>query len=685
MNLHKSNNLINEKSPYLLQHAYNPVNWYPWGEEAFSKAKEEDKPIFLSIGYSTCHWCHVMAHESFEDEEVANLLNSKFVSIKVDREERPDIDSIYMKVCQMLTGQGGWPLSVFLTPDQKPFYSGTYYPKKSSHGRPGFVDLINELADIYTRHSDKISTVTDQIFLHLTDVNDINKDSKLSNDILYETFSQIENSFDKIYGGLGNAPKFPTPHILTFLLKYYFFNKNYSSLFMVKKTLEKMANGGINDHIGFGFSRYSVDEKWLVPHFEKMLYDNALLLLAYAETYQLTKEPRYKELCEQIIIYIETEMTDSKGGFYSALDADSEGIEGKYYVWCRKEIYDVLGDDLGELYCKTYDITENGNFDGKNIPNLINTDKKKIALSYNITIEQLNTKLEQARQKLLLGRKERIPPHVDDKILTSWNSLMIVALAKTSRITEKNKCLKLAKNSLTFIENNLTINNRVMVRYRDGEVKNNGYIDDYAFLLWAYLELYESTYDLVYLKKAKQLTDNMIALFWDKDNGGFYFYGKDAEDLIIREKQIYDGAIPSGNGVASLVMTRLANLIGDFSLLENVDDMFFTFKNKIESYPAGHTSILQSLIQKNLSKKEVVILGKHSNQEFQKLISTIQESYSPNLSILVAESSEEFRDIADFAIDYQMIDDQVTAYICENFTCKQPITDINKIYEELGI
>jgi uncharacterized protein len=677
----KPNRLIAEKSPYLLQHAYNPVDWYPWGEEAFEKAKRENKPIFLSIGYSTCHWCHVMAHESFEDEEVAKILNEKYVSIKVDREERPDIDSIYMRVCQMLTGHGGWPLSVFLTPDQKPFFAGTYFPKESKYGRPGFIDVITQLYDKFVSDPESISRSAEEITKALTAEISTNTQDQLQPEVLQKTFRQLANSFDSVYGGFGGAPKFPIPHMLMFLLRYYKWTKNEQALLFVEKTLDGMARGGIYDHIGFGFARYSTDNMWLVPHFEKMLYDNALLLMAYTETYQLTKREKYKVISEQIIEFVERELTDETGAFYSAIDADSEGIEGKYYVWAKDEILNVLGNELGELFCDTYDIREEGNFEGQNIPNLVHINLEKVAAKFNLTMQELTEKLETAREQLFKVRLERTYPHLDDKILTSWNALMIAALAKAGKAFQNQSYIKKAVTALQFVEEHLIQDGRVMVRYRDGEVKNKGFIDDYAFLLWAYLELYEATLEIEWLKKAKKTAADMVELFWDEERGGFYFTGKDGENLIVREKEVYDGAIPSGNSVAALQLLRLAHLTGDLSLIEKVTELHRAFKRQVESYPSGHTYFLQSLLAMEAKNTEIVILGNETEDKVQKLLSELQQGFYPFFTILYADNPDSFKGVADFATQYKKFNDSSTVYICKDFTCDKPTTDLEKVIE----
>jgi uncharacterized protein YyaL (SSP411 family) len=679
----KPNRLIHEKSPYLLQHAYNPVDWHPWGEEAFAKAKKENKPIFLSIGYSTCHWCHVMAHESFEDEEVAAILNEKYIAIKVDREERPDIDSIYMRVCQMLTGHGGWPLSVFLTPEGKPFYAGTYFPKRSRYGQPGFIDVLTKLYHKYQENPNEIEQMAEQITEALRQSVRTAGTERLSLEAVEKAYRQLAGSFDTVYGGFGGAPKFPIPHMLMFLLRYAQWKRDDRALLMVEKTLNGMANGGIYDHIGYGFARYSTDAMWLVPHFEKMLYDNALLVIAYTETYQRTKNERYKEIAEQIIEFVKREMMAKDGAFYSAIDADSEGVEGKYYVWTPAEVIDVLGAELGELYCKVYDITEEGNFEGKNVPNLIHTRIDRIAKRYGMTEEELQEKLEQAREKLFAARSSRVYPHVDDKILTAWNALMIAALAKAAKVYERRDYLDMAERALSFLEANLVKDGRLMVRYRDGEAKHLGIIDDYAYLVWAYIEMYEATFNLSYLQTAKIYMKQALDLFWDNEHGGFFMTGKDAEALIVREKEIYDGALPSGNSVAAVQLIRLGRLTGDLTLLEKAEKMYQVFKRPVEAYESGHTFFLQGLLLLETPTVEVVLFGKQGDEKREQFIQKWQHSLAPNVFLLAAEHPADVAHIAPFAAEYEPLGEETTVYVCENFACRQPTTDVESVAEQL--
>lgn len=668
------NRLINEKSPYLLQHAYNPVDWYPWSEEAFEKAKSENKPVFVSIGYSTCHWCHVMERESFENEEVAQILNEKFVSIKVDREERPDIDSIYMLVCQMMNGHGGWPLSVFLTPDRVPFYTGTYFPRESRYGMPGFKEVLNYLYQQYTENPDRIKDVGAQVKQALELSREKGEQTSLTKETIDNAFRYYKQTFDPQYGGFGEAPKFPMPHTLVFLLMYAKFYENQEALNMVTKTLDGLARGGIYDHIGYGFSRYSVDEKFLVPHFEKMLYDNALLAMAYTDAFRMTKNARYKKTTEEIIKYVLRDMVHPDGGFYSAEDADSEGEEGKFYVWTPEEVKDVLGEQLGTLFCQAYDITKQGNFEGKNIPNLIISDLESIAKAEGISSAELAEKLETARQRLFQHRENRVRPFRDDKILTAWNGLMIAALAKAGRVFHQASYVQSAEKAVSFIRDNLIQNGRVMVRYRDGEVKNKGFIDEYAFLLWGYIELYESTFAPFYLEEAKKLAGNMMDLFWDDHAGGFFFSGNDDEPLLVRQKESYDGALPSGNSVAACQLLRLAKLTGDFTLEEKVQQMFQVFSKDIHDYPNGHAMMLQSVMLSQQAMKEVVIVMDNETKEVVDFIQHIQENFHPEISLMAVKRNEqaELSEIAPFIEDYAMINEKPTIYVCENFQCNLP-------------
>lgn len=665
-----SNRLSEEKSPYLLQHAHNPVDWYPWKAEAFEKASKEDKPIFLSIGYSTCHWCHVMERESFEDEEVAGILNKYFISIKVDREERPDIDHIYMNICQALTGSGGWPLTIIMTPDKKPFFTGTYFPKYGKMGLMGLVDILLKIADTWSHSKHLLYQSGEDIIQVMEPANQKNQTYSVSENDIKNTFLRLSSLFDSTYGGFGFAPKFPTPHNLMFLLRYWKKYKEQKALEMVEKALASMYYGGIFDHIGFGFSRYSTDSQWLVPHFEKMLYDNALLTIAYLEAYQATGKKIFGDTAEKVFYYIFRNMTSPEGGFYSAEDADSEGEEGKFYTWTKSEIESLLDLSEAELFCSYYDITSDGNFEGKNIPNLIKS-KKDISVQEQ---ERLNT----IREKLSAYREKRVHPYKDDKILTSWNGLMIAALSFGSRVLGNENYLHSAEKAAHFIINNLKDNSgRLLARYRDGESAYPGYIDDYAFFIWGLIELYEASHKAEYLKYALDFNRQLLDAFWDEENGGLFMYGKDSEQLILRPKDSYDGAIPSGNSVSTMNFLRLARLTGKFELEGYANKQFEAFGEMIKSSPASHTFFLMSFLFSLTDTKEVVIVGQSDTK---KMVEKINSSFLPDVVFHVTTGdgkSQDLNKIAPFIADHKTLNGSATAYICRNFSCHEPITNLN--------
>ncbi|MFE5317294.1 thioredoxin domain-containing protein [Paenibacillus sp. NPDC056579] len=682
-----TNRLANEKSPYLLQHAYNPVDWFPWSEEAFDIAKRDNKPIFLSIGYSTCHWCHVMERESFEDEEVAGLLNRDYISIKVDREERPDVDHIYMTVCQALTGQGGWPLTIVMTPDKKPFFAGTYFPKHKRYGRHGLMDLLTQLGSLWRNNPDKVLETGEQIVQEVEKSMLANLNGSISAETLDQAFEIYEQRFDPEYGGFGNKPKFPTSHNLSFLMRYYQRSGNEKALQMVEKTLDSMHRGGMYDHVGYGFSRYSVDEKWLVPHFEKMLYDNALLAWTYIEAYQLTGKKKYAEVAEQIFAYVLQDMTDSDGGFYSAEDADSEGEEGKFYVWSPKEIVEALGDEDGEWYCDLFDITDTGNFEGRGIPNLIHQDLETAASRKGLALHELKERVERCRQQLFAAREKRIHPGKDDKILTSWNGLMIMALAKASKALGNESYLQAAAKAAQFITINLRREDgRLLARYRDGEAAYPGYVDDYAFLVWGLIELYEAAFDIRYLKLAVELNAQMIDLFWDEERGGLYFYGNDGEQLISRNKEIYDGALPSGNSVAAMNLLKLSKLTYDAKLSRIADTQLEAFAGSIERYPAGHSMFLIALDFAYGPTSEIVIAGRKGSDEIAEMLEEVRSGFRPNaITVFVPDGAEgeEVGRLIPLVQDKRAIGGRATAYVCRDFACQSPTTDLEELIELL--
>jgi len=576
------NRLHNETSPYLIQHAENPVDWYPWGEEAFEKARREDKPVFLSIGYSTCHWCHVMAHESFEDAEAAELLNRHFVPVKVDKEERPDIDSIYMNVCVSLTGSGGWPLTAIMDSDGKPFFAGTYFPKRSRYGMPGLIEILENVNSHWKNNRQRLSDSAEKITAHINARSRKPLKNADSAQLIEQGLNYFKATYDPRYGGFGRAPKFPSPHNLLFLMEAYETHGDRNNLDMAETTLMSMAKGGIFDHIGFGFSRYSTDEKWLAPHFEKMLYDNALLIMAYTRAFELTKNPVYRSVAEKTILYVKREMTNEDGGFYSAEDADSDGVEGKFYVFTPREIISVLGEADGGRFCELYDISESGNFEGENIPNQINH-------------AELDDSLLHLLPKLYEYRKNRNSLHKDDKILTAWNSLMIAALADAHRVFGKAEYLESAKKAAAFIEKNLCEKNSVFTSYRDGKRTDSGVLDDYAFYIYALLKLSDTA-------RAKTLMNKVIADFFDSENGGFFLTGSGAEALITRPKETHDGAIPSGNSVMAMNLLTLNLMTGEYS---DVFEKQMKFMASVAAeIPGGHSFFLYALLKSNSTKRE---------------------------------------------------------------------------------
>ena len=692
----KHNRLIHEKSPYLLQHAENPVDWYAWEPEAFEKARKENKPIFLSIGYSTCHWCHVMAHESFEDPEVARLMNEVFVCIKVDREERPDIDNIYMRACQKMTGSGGWPLTILMTPDKKPFFAGTYIPRESHHGRLGMLDLVPRIKEVWdTQHAD-ILKFADQITASLNQLSQGSTGDELDKSTLKTAYEQLSRRFSEQYGGFGNAPKFPRPQNLLFLLRYWQSTNDEKALRMVVKTLQSMQEGGIYDHIGFGFHRYSTDSHWLVPHFEKMLYDQAMLAMAYIEAYQATGKKELRETAKKIFTYVLRDMADSKGGFYSAEDADSEGVEGKFYVWTEDEIRKVLKGEEADLIINVYNIDKTGNFrdeasvenTGANILHLEKT-LTEVAFKNKTSVDELKERVEAARQKLFTARNKRIHPHKDDKILTDWNGLMIAALAKGAQVCNEPEYADAAKRAADFILTDMRRpDGRILHRYRDGHAAILANVDDYAFLIWGLLELYETVFDVHYLQTALNLNSEMIRYFWDEQNGGFYFTADDAEELIVRQKDIYDSAIPSGNSVAVLNLFRLARITANSDLEDKANKIMLAFSKDVKSVPSGYTQMMVGLDFGIGPSYEIVIVGNPEAKDTKEMLNSLRKHFVPNKVVLLRPSDQEEPDIIRLAkfTEYQSsFDGKATAYVCLDYACKMPTTDTEEMLKLLNV
>ncbi|HPZ10070.1 MAG TPA: thioredoxin domain-containing protein [Candidatus Eremiobacteraeota bacterium] len=684
------NRLIHEKSPYLLQHAYNPVDWYPWGEEAFLKAREEDKPIFLSIGYSTCHWCHVMEKESFEDFEVAELMNKIFVCIKVDREERPDIDGIYMTTCQVMTGGGGWPLTIIMTPDKKPFFAGTYIPKERFYGRIGLMDLIPRIQELWTNRKEDVLHTAHELTEALQRLEIKEPGEELNEDTLRTGYKQLLERFDWKYGGFSRSPKFPTPHNLFFLLRYWQKIDDVTAMEMIEKTLQFMRLGGIYDHIGFGFHRYSTDERWFLPHFEKMLYDQALVAMVYTEAFQATGKDEYGRTAREIFSYVLRDMTSQEGGFYSAEDADSEGEEGKFYLWSEEEILKILGREEGEIFIKVFNVEKGGNFReeatgekmGRNILYL----KKplyEVALTLNISENSLRERIEKSREKLFKEREKRIHPHKDDKILTDWNGLMIAALSKGAQVFDDLVYLEAAKKCTGFILEKMYNRGRLLHRYRDGQSAITGNIDDYAFFIWGLLELYETDFDVEYLKKALELNETLIKYFWHEEEGAFYFTPHDGESLIIRQKEIYDGAIPSGNSVSMLNLLRLGRITGNLDYEQKVRYMGKTFSREVKQVPIAHTQLMVSLDFALSHSYEVVIAGDINSNDTKEILRTLRKHFLPAKIIIFRSNTVEspVTDIAEFTKNLTSIDNKATVYVCSNYTCNMPVTDKDKMLE----
>jgi uncharacterized protein YyaL (SSP411 family) len=669
------NNLIHETSPYLLQHAHNPVNWYPWSEAALKKAVDENKPIFLSVGYSSCHWCHVMEHESFENDDIAEIMNQNFVSIKVDREERPDLDDIYQKVCQMTTGQGGWPLSVFLTPDQKPFYVGTYFPSLDSYGRPGFGSLLRQLAQAWKEKPNDVKKAAENFMETLQKAEKITTPSKLEKSILDEAAMNLMQIADSTYGGFGNAPKFPNAANLSFILRYSKISKISKFSEFVFKTLNKMAKGGIFDQIGGGFHRYSTDTRWLVPHFEKMLYDNALLPIIYSEAYQITKDPFYLEVIQKTLNFVTREMTSPEGGFYSALDADSEGEEGKYYVWKKREIQEILGKNA-DVFCLYYDVTDGGNFEGHTILNN-NISTSTVAFHFGMSEDNVKKIISDSSGILLELRSRRIRPGLDDKVLTSWNALMISAFAKGYRVSEDKSYLESAEKCIAFIEKNLLSGNHLLRTYKNGQAKLKGYLEDYSYFINALLDVFEINPDSKYLDLAASLANYLVDHFWDDKNNSFYFTADDHEKLIIRPKNNYDLSMPSGNSVAANSLLRLYHLTQEKKFLDISLKTMESFSIMAAENPFGFGYLLNSIYLYLQSPTEITVL----NTENKNMLHLLTKRFLPEAILVTVSGSDQLKSLAkyQFFAGKEFNPEKTTVFVCKNFTCSLPLESESEI------
>lgn len=662
-----ANRLKQEKSPYLMQHGENPVDWYPWCQEAFQTAVREDKPIFLSIGYSTCHWCHVMAHESFEDLEVADLLNREFVSIKVDREERPDIDAVYMSVCQAMTGSGGWPLTIFMTPEQKPFFAGTYFPKDSGYGRFGLMDLLERVADLWKNNREELLRAGNQITAAINQEQTGNGQEP-DRQLVERAYGQLARRFDHKWGGFGGAPKFPTPHNLLFLLRYADVTQESNAMKMAEITLEDMARGGIQDHIGGGFSRYSTDEMWLVPHFEKMLYDNALLLIAYTRAFQHTKRECFADTARRTARYILRELTSEEGGCYCGQDADSDGVEGKYYVFTPEEVKAVLGEADGGEFCRLYDITDPGNFERKSIPNRICS----LVNGWEINDPRL--------EKLYQYRLNRTKLHKDDKILLSWNAWAMIALAKAGQVLEEPSYLDAAVRIHAFIERKMVSEkDRLYLRYRDGEAAYAGQLEDYAVYALALLELYRVSFEVRFLQAAIHRAKQMVAFFEDKKSGGYFMTTFDREQLIARPKETYDGAMPSGNSVAAMVLQTLASLTGEPAWQTAADRQLRFLAGGIREYLSASCFGVLAMMGALYPHRELVCAT--SDGLPSELRDYLKEHPADDLHVLLKnkDNAEMLAECAPFTKDYPIPEKGTMYYLCENGACKAPVPDFSQL------
>ena len=682
------NRLVDEKSPYLLQHAYNPVDWRPWSAEAFEAAEREDKPVFLSIGYATCHWCHVMERESFEDEDVARLLNDRFIPIKVDREERPDVDSVYMTVAQMMTGQGGWPLTIVMTPNKDPFFAGTYFPRQSAHGRIGMLDLLPRLSELWRNQRSEAINSAGQIATALwqnANAGAAGAARHLGESALHEGYHQLERAYDALQGGFGGAPKFPTPHNLRFLLRYWSRTGEERALDMVERTLRSMRQGGIYDQVGFGFHRYSTDARWMLPHFEKMLYDQALLTMALVDTYRATGRPEYADTAREVIEYVLRDLRDDGGAFHSAEDADSEGREGKFYVWTLDEIAEVLDDEEARLVRRVFDFDRRGNFaeeasgrrTGENVLH-IGRPWGDVAGKLGLPEPDLRARWGAIRRKLFAERERRPRPLKDDKVLTDWNGLMIAALAQSAAALERPDYLEAAARAVGFVRTRMVDSDgRLLHRYRDGEAAISAFADDYAFFTWGLLELYEASASPGYLAEAIRFNGLLLELFWDDARGGLYQTPAWSDELPIRSREIYDGAVPSANSVAMWNLLRLARLTANPELEERALEIEAAFAERVRSVPSAHTQLLIAVDFRLGPSREVVIVGEPEREDTEALTRVISGGFHPRTVLLrrFEASAAAVSSLAPYTEEMAEVSGRAAAYVCRDHACELPITD----------
>jgi len=684
-----SNHLIYESSPYLQQHSHNPVDWYPWGEAAFTRAQREDKPILLSVGYRACHWCHVQMEESFEDEAIAQLMNDNFISVKVDREERPDLDTIYMNAVQMMTGSGGWPMTVFLTPDGKPFYGGTYFPPVDRYGMPGFPRVLISVAEAYRTRRDEIENSAEGMLGELKRLNRVaapkaGLEGELSYEIADHAANHLLRTLDPVHGGFGNKPKFPPSMTLRFLLRQYHRTKDASALNAVELTLNKMALGGMYDQLGGGFHRYSVDEKWLVPHFEKMLYDNALLSRVYTEAFLATGNEFYKRIAVETLDYVAREMTDERGGFYSTQDADSEGEEGKFFVWTPEEVVALLGEEDARLFNRYFDVSETGNFEGHSILH-IDEGVDVIARLMRVSRERLIEAIERGKRILFEAREKRVKPYRDEKILTAWNGLMMRSFAEASRAFGRDDYLEIAIRNASFLLTRLRRDGRLLRAHKDGESKLNAYLEDYAYVIDGLLSLYEASFDLRWFEEARALVETMITQFWDAEAGGFFFTSADHETLITRTKDFYDNATPAGNSVAAGALVRLSLMTGEDRYRGMAESILRLMKLTMTRAPGAFGHLLSALDLFLASPYEIAVVGAPDAEETRAMINVIFRRYLPNKVVAYAPEADSKASRTIKLLEGRgRIDGRTAAYICRKFYCEAPVTSAARLDEALG-
>ncbi len=690
----RANRLSREKSPYLLQHAFNPVDWFPWGEEAFETARSLDRPVFLSIGYATCHWCHVMEKEVFENPEIADLMNRTFVSVKVDREERPDLDHIYMTVCQMLTGSGGWPLTIVMTPERHPFFAATYIPPRARFGRAGMVELVPRIQDAWENRRNEVMDSAGKILAALETAADSEGAGELGTAVLDRAFQELSASFEARHGGFGKAPKFPSPHNLLFLLRYWKRTGEAKALEMAEVTLRAMRRGGLFDHVGFGFHRYSTDEAWILPHFEKMLYDQAMLSMAFVECWQATGKAVYRETAEAIFTYVLRDLTTPEGGFCTAEDADSEGREGKFYVWSEREIRSALQNREADLVIRTFNVSKEGNFQeeatgrstGENILHL-KSESLIPGIELHLRNADEHNRLQAALKTLFSIREKRVRPLRDDKVLTDWNGLMIAALAKGARAFDEPRYSEAACRAADFLEERLSESGgRVLHRFRDGQSGIEGHLDDYAFLIWGLIDLYEATFEEARLRWALELADAMRSRFEDEKQGGFFFTTSEAEDLIVRKKELQDAAVPSGNSVAALVLSRLAGLTGRLELEESGAGVFRAVGGTVERVPSAFTFLLSALDFAMGPTREVVIVGDREAKDTRAMVKALGGRFLPDTVTLfrpAGRGGRDIDDIAPFVRHHEMVEGKASAYVCQDHACQRPVTGADALMSSI--